>query len=415
MVGWDTDAATPAAELVAEARARLAGGVSRLDPHELTPAAARAVIDDLAAIEKLASGARTLVAARAAEDGAWRRAGYRSRDEWLARTTGTTTGRARKVLEASAKVRDLPRTAEALRNGELSDDQASAVIDAAAAVPSAEGRLLDQARSDADVGHLKDTCRRTKLTARGGQAARRRRIHARRSLRCWDDDEGARHLHLTNNPEVLAEIETLLRPFTDAEFAKARAEGRREPLPAYAADALLAMARAAHRPGGGTTEASEGDAGESDGEGVKAPRETILVASLEALRRGTVVGGETCEIAGVGPVSVQAALEHLGEGLLSLVITDGVDVRNVTVLGRHWTREQRTALIVRDRECVRPGCHATRRLQIHHTQPYERTQRSRVDEAARLCEHDHELVTHRGHDLRRRPDGTWCWTTPDTS
>jgi hypothetical protein len=224
-------------------------------------------------------------------------------------------------------------------------------------------------------------------------------------LRCFDDDEGARHLHLTNNPEVVAEVEALLKPFTDAEFKRARAEGRRESIQAYAADALLAMARAAHYP--------DAD-GDTDGDsGVRPPKETILLASLDALRRGNVADGETCEIDGVGPVSVEAALDHLGEGLLSLVITDGVDVQNVTTLGRRWTREQRTALIVRDRECVEPGCHRTDRLEIHHTIPYEQTRHCRVDEAGRVCPHTHDLLTHRGHDVQRQPDRTWHWTTPD--
>jgi hypothetical protein len=126
-----------------------------------------------------------------------------------------------------------------------------------------------------------------------------------------------------------------------------------------------------------------------------------------------VADGETCEIDGVGPVSVEAALDHLGEGLLSLVITDGVDVQNVTTLGRRWTREQRTALIVRDRECVEPGCHRTDRLEIHHTIPYEQTRHCRVDEAGRVCPHTHDLLTHRGHDVQRQPDRTWHSTTPD--
>jgi hypothetical protein len=398
---------------IVEGHERLATGVAGLDPHALTPREAAGLLGELVAIEKLAAGARTLIAARATEDGAWRRAGCKSRDEWLGRKTGTSTGRARKTLEASEKLDDLADTADALRRGELSDEQASAVIDAAGADPSAEGQLLDLARGDGDVGHLKDTCRRTKRNASGDPEARRRRIHAKRSLRCWDDDEGARHLHLMNNPEVVAEVEALLKPFTDAEFKRARKEGRRESIQAYAADALLAMARAAHEHADADTDSEGVDDGGSATSGVRPPKETILLASLDALRRGRVEDSETCEIDGVGPISVPAALDHLGEGLLSLVITDGVDVQNVTVLGRHWTREQRTALIVRDRECVRPGCHRTHRLDIHHTVPYEQTLHCRVDEAGRVCKPEHRLLTTQGHDVQRRPDGTWHWTTPD--
>jgi hypothetical protein len=41
-----------------------------------------------------------------------------------------------------------------------------------------------------------------------------------------------------------------------------------------------------------------------------------------------------CEITGVGPVPVEVARRLLGESILKLVITNGVDVANVTHLGR---------------------------------------------------------------------------------
>jgi hypothetical protein len=52
-------------------------------------------------------------------------------------------------------------------------------------------------------------------------------------------------------------------------------------------------------------------------------------------------------------------------------------------------------------------------LQIHHTVPYEQTLHCRVDEAASVCPDSHDLLTHRGHDVQRRTDGTWQWTTTD--
>ena len=58
----------------------------------------------------------------------------------------------------------------------------------------------------------------------------------------------------------------------------------------------------------------------------------IVVVDIEALRRGEVEAGETCEIRGVGPVSVAAARELLGDAALAIVIKDGVDVMNVTHL-----------------------------------------------------------------------------------
>jgi hypothetical protein len=72
-----------------------------------------------------------------------------------------------------------------------------------------------------------------------------------------------------------------------------------------------------------------------------------------------------------------------------------------------------TAIVERDGyHCVRPGCGATQRLEVHHW---------RVDHAkggataywnlATLCRHDHALVTHGGHRLDGGP-GRWTWVPP---
>ena len=71
----------------------------------------------------------------------------------------------------------------------------------------------------------------------------------------------------------------------------------------------------------------------------------LLRVDVAALRRGRVQGGELCEVAGVGPIPVSGAKEILGEAIVKLVITDGVDVLNVTHLGRGPTAAQRAALL----------------------------------------------------------------------
>ena len=72
----------------------------------------------------------------------------------------------------------------------------------------------------------------------------------------------------------------------------------------------------------------------------------LLRVDAQALRRGHVPGEELCEIAGVGPVPVSVARDLLGEAILKLVITDGVDVANVTHLGRGPTAAQTDAAAV---------------------------------------------------------------------
>src|SRR3546814_6257056 len=63
-----------------------------------------------------------------------------------------------------------------------------------------------------------------------------------------------------------------------------------------------------------------------------------------------VEGDETCEIAGVGPVSVSAVRRLLSDAFLTLVLRKGSDIRNVTHLGRQVTAAQRTAMEARSEE-----------------------------------------------------------------
>ena len=98
-------------------------------------------------IERLAANAKTLLAARVEQAGEWKRAGARSAAEHLAKMSGTTTVAARRSLETSREVAELPEVADALRGGELSTTQVDAIAPAAAADPSAE-RTPDLAGAD---------------------------------------------------------------------------------------------------------------------------------------------------------------------------------------------------------------------------------------------------------------------------
>src|SRR6202030_797862 len=87
----------------------------------------------------------------------------------------------------------------------------------------------------------------------------------------------------------------------------------------------------------------------------------LIRVDYESLVRGAVEGEETCEIAGVGPIPVRIARALLGDAILKLVITKGVDVINVTHLGRSVTVAQQCALWWQSRMCQRLGCTHTHR------------------------------------------------------
>jgi len=196
---------------------------------------------------------------------------------------------------------------------------------------------------------------------------------------------------------VLAELLVALEPFEAEAFREARAEGRRETFDAYRADALLALARAG-RDGNGRS---------------SGPRNTVhVVIDHAALLRGKAEAGERCEVAGGGPVPVHIVRSMMDDAFVTAVVSDGVDVSTVAHLGRRPTAHQRSALEVRDPECVVPSCHVRVGLEIDHVEPWSATRVTKLDALARLCRFHHALKTHEGYRLEGGP-GHWRWLKPD--
>jgi len=103
----------------------------------------------------------------------------------------------------------------------------------------------------------------------------------------------------------------------------------------------------------------------------------------------------------MGPISVETARELLGESILKLVITKGVDVINVTHLGRGPNTAQKIALLWRQPLCAREGCGRRARLEDDHTfgHEYATTKHTRIDETEPMCHDDHDLHTLHGWAL----------------
>jgi hypothetical protein len=160
------------------------------------------------------------------------------------------------------------------------------------------------------------------------------------------------------------------------------------PATAHAFDALIELARRAS------------GAGDERGNKKASPRFFGLIrVDLESLRRGSVEEDETCEISGLGPIPVSVARRLLGDAVLKLVITKGVDVLNVTHLGRSATAAQKAALWWRSPSCQVLDCTRTQRLEDDHHLGWAKTHRTRLDELKRLCDHHHDLKTYDGWEL----------------
>jgi hypothetical protein len=368
----------------------LAGLCAELDPVVVPLADAPAVYAALAHIEKLAAGAKLRLASRVAESHEWRRRGLRGPAEWLARTSGASTGAAHAELATSQRLASLAHTDEAVRRGELSVLQATAIADAAIADPSAESRLV--AKADRSSLHeLREVCARTKAAADPDPDGRYERIRRERGVRTFTDHEGAWNLHARGPVDAGARIMAALRPIIDTVFTAARLDGRRESPDAYAFDALVELADHA---------SSTSPEASARGPATKPKHLALLRVDLDALIRGAVVDDELCELTGLGPIPVQVARDALGDSILHLVLTRGQAVAGVVHLGRGPSAAQKIALLWSQPTCSRAGCQQPwTHTEVDHRTPWSEAPETSLDNLDRLCLHDHRLKTHHGWAL----------------
>jgi hypothetical protein len=360
----------------------LAAMVRGFDPDAVQVGDLDALWAEVAAVDRLVSTLKTLLARRMEDAATWKRAGYRSVVEQLAAVSGSSVSAARTMLETSKQLEALPATADAMRAGKLSRAKAEAIASAATVAPEAEERLL--AKADAPVAVVREECLKAKAVDRNAAHAR---IHRERYAREFTDAEGAWNFHARGTPEDGAKFRFAHEPIIDEMFKAARSEDRKESRDAYAFDAFIELAERAASPNPGESKAP-------------APRFMGLIrADIEALQRGSVEGDEVCEIAGLGPIPVSVARELLGDAVLKLVITKGVDVANITHLGRSPTVAQQVALWWRSPMCTSEDCTRTSRLENDHRIGWKETERTRVDELDPLCGHEHDLKTRFGWSL----------------
>ena len=208
--------------------------------EELTAPGADRLLDDVLAIEKAMAGLKVLLAGRATEG-----QGARFAADRLARRSGTSQRQAADLLDAAKKVTDQPKVEAALRDGGLSEEQATLIVDAAAANPAATDSLLDTAKTEPLHG-LKDRCGRAKAAADPDEDATHARIHASRCFRTGRASDGAFTGSLRGTVRDGARFMAHFQPFRDAVFEANRKAGRRDTSEAMDFDALMAMAQAAH-------------------------------------------------------------------------------------------------------------------------------------------------------------------------
>ncbi|MGO9344607.1 MAG: DUF222 domain-containing protein [Acidimicrobiales bacterium] len=369
-------------------------GLSYFDPHVLTGEGAVELVRILSEAERAVVAAKTLSARRVEETNLHRRHGHRDAAQWLAAETGEPASEAAGLLAAARQMEKLPAVAEAFKAGLLSSAKARQVAGAATCDPSKQRALL-QAAERQTLGELRNTCDRVRRQAASadGEASSYESIRRRRYFRDVTEPDGAVRFDGRVCPDDGAKLRAELMRRARRLAAQARAEGRRERLDCYVADALMELVI------GVTKEPGSGP-------------DIHVTVDAKALRRGYSKDGETCAIAGVGQVAVATARELLGEGYLSILVTKGADVLTVARAGRAVHPDVDTALNARDPKCCVPGCEVTEPLERdHRVLPFIDGGPTSLENLARLCRWHHYMRTYRGWRLEGAP-GSWSWVGP---
>jgi len=361
--------------------------LSDLSPADVPLPYAVDILDAFIELERLAASGKVLIAARAAESEAWRRAGSPSAAAWLALRQGTDTGRARADLETSQQLGALTGTADAVRNGELSPQQAGAVAAGASVNPAAEDDLLETAKSDS-LRHTKEEAARRRAEVEGEESKveRERKVRAGRKA-CWWSKGGRWCMYAEGPLAEGAELQQALENRI-GEIHRERRNGQREGREQYAYDALVDLVCGRTPTTGDATSAP-------DRPRRREPvRRLMLVrVDLAALINGAVGDGEVCEIPGIGPISVEQARTMFGDSILRLVTTNGTAVIDVVNPARKPTEAQRIAKLWTDPKCCVAGCNRTVDLEYEHREDYARTQHTVLVESEHMCTFHHQLKT----------------------
>ncbi len=374
----------------------LRSSLADLDPERLSGGDAACLLEAYAEVERLAAAGKLLAARRVESSNIWRRTGHRSAAAHVAEATGTGLGPAITALETARNLGSLPATDQAVRQGKLSESQVKEIAGAAILEPGAEHDLVETAGRQ-PLSVLKLRCRRVKA-GRQDQHSSYEAIRRGRYLRNWVDGDGAVRFDARLTPDEGARLLASVKGEADRIAADARRAGLHEARRALDADALVSLAC------GGAS---------AGGHGADGPGAMVHVrVDHAALVRGRVEPGELCEIPGIGPIPVEVARRLAVDSILSVLVTDGVDVTGVAHTGRTIPAPLRRALAERDPVCVVPGCGSREGLEIDHVTPYADGGKASMENLVRLCHWHHYLKTHHRHGLEHDGDG-WRWIAPD--
>ena len=277
---------------------------ANLEPELLAHETAKEILDAYARAERLAAFGVAALSRKIADSAE------------LARVTGSSMGKARKVVATGRVMAASEDLSAALQHGEISLDQATEIAAAEEAAPGSAQALTVVAKEQ-PFHALKEKARLVKLEAEQHRDLAERQ-HEARKARTYGDELGMVHIHLELEPHVGAPIAVRAEAEAQRRSRAAKAGGQQEPFERYLADAYAALLS-------------------GSGKGRAKRPELVVLVSHEVATRGwtKVKKGELCKIPGLGPVPPQVARNIAQDAFLNGVFFDGKDLRNL----KRWSRD----------------------------------------------------------------------------
>jgi hypothetical protein len=337
----------------------------------------------------------------------WAGEGFGSCSEWLAWRLGITRNTANEKVRVARALERLPLTSEAMAHGQLSFSKVRALT--RVATPDSERELLTYARS-ISAGGLERFVRSWREIDGEDEAARERRMHARRTLSVFPGEDGMYVVRGRLMPEVAAVLMRAIEAASDALYAE---EGR----------------------GGGAGAGGTGVAGgdpdaadpeEADRRAAARRRADALGLLAERALADGLNGSRTERYQVVVHLAEGGA--HLDDGAAVTAVTGQrlacdagrVDVTHATDgsvldVGRRTRTvpaSLRRALEVRDGGCRFPACRS-RFTDAHHIVHWTDGGETRLDNLLLLCKRHHRRVHEGGVTVCMDRDRQVVFFTPD--
>jgi hypothetical protein len=362
------------------------GELAELSLVELTEGEVTDAVRRSQRLRSMADG-HCLRAAGALESSqAWVADGARSATAWIAWQCGTSRGRASAAMVGARSLRDMPRVEAALLAGDLTTDHVRLLAHARSVAPAAfaedgEERLV----------HLAGELRFTQF-----ETAVRYWCHLAAPNDVEDDARRrwlGRRVHCSRTFEGNVVLDALLDPVTGEIVARELERLERE---LFEAD--LAEARERVGPGASLTDLARTPAQRrADALRVMAERSAAKPpGALEARVLLQVLTGDKsveriCELSNGTVVTPGEVLPLLDRADVERAIFDGPSkVIDLGVRRRLFTGATRTAVQLRDRQCVHPSCDVpAERCEVDHIQPYDRGGPTQQDNGRCLCKYHH--------------------------